>query len=78
MQGAVTRLLSGPNEVMPPADADRQRFVELLIMAVPPAAGVLATITNTLNLWLAARIVRFSGRLNRTRATSGCRQAAHR
>ena len=32
---------------------------------MPPAAAVLATITNVLNLWLAARIVKFSGLLKR-------------
>jgi hypothetical protein len=33
--------------------------------ALAPAASVLATITLSLNLWLAARVVKFSGRLQR-------------
>jgi hypothetical protein len=39
--------------------------VELLVLAVPPGAAVISTITNTLNLWLAARTVSISGRLKR-------------
>jgi len=41
------------------------RLIEILVVALPPATAVMATITDTLNLWLAARIVRFSGRLTR-------------
>jgi hypothetical protein len=39
--------------------------VDLLVIAVPPAAAVFTTLINLLNLWLAARIVKISGRLNR-------------
>jgi hypothetical protein len=39
-----------------------ERLIEFLVNAIPPAAAVLATITNLLNLWLAARVVKFSGR----------------
>jgi hypothetical protein len=42
-----------------------ERLVAFLVVAVPPAAAVVATITNVFNLWLAARIVKFSGRLTR-------------
>lgn len=42
-----------------------ERLLEILVNAIPPAAAVLATITNLLNLWLAARVVKFSGRLAR-------------
>jgi hypothetical protein len=41
------------------------RLIDILVAAIPPAAAVLATITNVFNLWLAARIVKFSGRLTR-------------
>jgi hypothetical protein len=41
------------------------KIIELLVVAVPPAAAVLSTIINLLNLWLAARVVRISGRLAR-------------
>jgi hypothetical protein len=42
-----------------------ERLLEILVNAIPPAAAVLATITNLLNLWLAGRVVKFSGRLAR-------------
>ncbi len=41
------------------------RLVAFLVVAVPPAAAVVATVTSVFNLWLAARIVKFSGRLTR-------------
>src|SRR5262245_51142001 len=41
------------------------RLVDFLVVALPPAAAVLTTITNVVNLWLASRIVRVSGRLRR-------------
>ena len=40
-------------------------LVNFLVMAIPPAAAVLATVTNVVNLWIAARVVKFSGRLTR-------------
>ncbi|MBS0246760.1 MAG: DUF2232 domain-containing protein [Proteobacteria bacterium] len=44
---------------------DPGRLIDVLVVALPPATAVMALITNTFNLWLAARIVRFSGRLTR-------------
>ena len=44
---------------------DLNPMVELLVLLLPPAAAVLTTITNVLNLWLAGRIVTLSGRLRR-------------
>jgi hypothetical protein len=41
------------------------RMIEFLVVALPPAAAVLTTITQAVNLWLAARIVKISGRLRR-------------
>jgi len=41
------------------------RLIDFLVDALPPAAAVLATITSVFNLWLAGRIVNFSGRLAR-------------
>jgi hypothetical protein len=41
------------------------RFVELLVTVVPPGAAVAATATNLFNLWIAGRVVKFSGRLAR-------------
>ena len=42
-----------------------QPLIDLLVVAVPPAAAVFSTITNLVNLWLAARVVKVSGRLTR-------------
>jgi hypothetical protein len=42
-----------------------QSVIDLLVIVVPPAAAVFATLTNLFNLWLAARIVKISGRLAR-------------
>ena len=56
--------------VNPPPGAPTGRdtsasILDFLVIAIPPAAAVLATITTVLNLWLAAKVVRFSGRLAR-------------
>jgi hypothetical protein len=48
-----------------PGITDPQRLIEVLVQLVPPAAAVAATVTNTVNLWLAGRVVKFSGRLAR-------------
>jgi hypothetical protein len=48
-----------------PADSDLRRLIDILVIAIPPAAAVLATVTNVVNLWLAGRIVKVSGRLQR-------------
>jgi hypothetical protein len=40
-------------------------LTDLMAAILPPTAALLATITMSVNLWLAARIVSFSGRLNR-------------
>ena len=48
-----------------PGVSNADRLIDFMVAAIPPAAAVLATITNVLNLWLAARIVKFSGLLKR-------------
>jgi hypothetical protein len=48
-----------------PGAREPNRLIDLLTLALPPAAAVLTTVTSTVNLWLAARIVRVSGRLRR-------------
>ena len=45
--------------------ADPSRLIDILVAVLPPAAAVLATVTNVVNLWLAERIVKISGRLRR-------------
>lgn len=47
------------------ARTNQTQLIDFLVAVIPAAAGVLATITNVINLWLAARIVKFSGRLQR-------------
>jgi predicted membrane protein DUF2232 len=42
-----------------------KRLFDVLALVFPPAAAGLATITNLMNLWLAARVVKISGRLKR-------------
>ena len=44
---------------------DSTRLVDFLLLALPPAAAVLTTLTMAINLWLAGRIVKVSGRLRR-------------
>jgi hypothetical protein len=41
------------------------RLADILTVILPPAAAVLATLTNIINLWLAERVVKISGRLAR-------------
>jgi hypothetical protein len=40
-------------------------MIDFVVVAIPAAAAVLSTIICLVNLWLAARIVRISGRLSR-------------
>ena len=42
-----------------------QSLIDILVVAVPPAAAVFSTVTNVFNLWLAARVVKISARLKR-------------
>jgi len=48
-----------------PGVSDPDRLIDILVAVLPPAAAVLTTMTQLLNLWLAARIVKISGRLKR-------------
>jgi len=48
-----------------PGVTNADRLIDFLVAAIPPAAAVLATITNLFNLGLAACVVKFSGRLKR-------------
>ncbi|MGB8575806.1 MAG: DUF2232 domain-containing protein [Pseudolabrys sp.] len=71
LRGALSTILrakSGTSAGAPlsmPEVSNADHLIEFLVIAIPPAAAVLATIANLLNLWLAARIVKFSGRLSR-------------
>jgi hypothetical protein len=61
IQGAAPSSPGAPSPRLP----ERSRLIEFLVGALPPAAAVLTTITNVVNLWLAARIVKVSGRMRR-------------
>lgn len=53
----------GPRE--PASAGDVERWVDALVIVAPSAATLIALMTLTLNLWLAARITATSGRLHR-------------
>jgi Predicted membrane protein (DUF2232) len=44
---------------------DTEQLIDALVTIAPPAAAIFATVTLTLNLWLAAKITATSGRLHR-------------
>jgi hypothetical protein len=44
---------------------DPQRVLDFLVLVIPPVAAVLSMLTGLINLWLAGRIARLSGRLKR-------------
>ena len=48
-----------------PGIENPQQFVNTLVAIIPPAAAVLSMLTSLINLWLAGRIARVSGRLQR-------------
>jgi hypothetical protein len=64
LRAAFERAL-GSQAPTPGMPADTKRVIDILVLAIPPAAAVLATLLNAFNLWLAARIVKVSGRLRR-------------
>jgi hypothetical protein len=47
------------------ANANNSKTIDLFVVIIPPAAAMLATFTNVLNLWLAGRIAKVSSRLRR-------------
>lgn len=48
-----------------PGIQDADRLLDLFVVALPPIAAVITSVTQTGNLWLAAQVVRLSGRLKR-------------
>ncbi len=71
LRGAFERILRAqtqtPREtpLQVPGLPDPKPLIEFLVAVVPPTADVLAVLTNMLALWLAARVVKISGRLRR-------------
>jgi len=62
------RFLSGSPANSPlqlPSVRDPERLLDVLVLIVPPMKALALTATSLLNLWLAALIVRVSGRLKR-------------
>lgn len=47
------------------AAADASPMIEVLARILPPAAAIIAALSQTANLWLAGLVVRLSGRLRR-------------
>ncbi len=62
MRRGLLRIL-GPNEAAP--SAETEQWVDALVTIAPSAAAIVAMMTLTLNLWLAAKITATSGRLHR-------------
>jgi hypothetical protein len=54
-----------PPDTVDASDTEIGRVVDVLVVIAPPAAAAFATVLFSFNLWLAARIVRVSGRLKR-------------
>jgi hypothetical protein len=70
LHDALTRMLraqmnapDGPLQL--PGGSDPERFINFMVAVMPPTAAILAMLTSLLNLWLAGRVVKFSGRLTR-------------
>ncbi len=57
--------MAGGDALTVPGISNTQKLLDFLVKALPLAAAVLASISNLVNLWLAGRIVKFSGRLKR-------------
>jgi Predicted membrane protein (DUF2232) len=65
LRRGLERMLSMSGEAGSHEHAATGRLIDLLVRVVPPAAAVLSTVINIINLWLAARVVNLSGRLRR-------------
>ena len=70
LHDALTRMLraqiNAPDGALNlPGGADPDRFINFMVAVMPPTAAILAMLTSLLNLWLAGRVVKFSGRLTR-------------
>ncbi len=48
-----------------PGVQNPEQFLNTLVAIMPPAAAVLSMLTSVINLWLAGRVARVSGRLRR-------------
>jgi hypothetical protein len=68
LRNSFERVLKTQSSADLPADIrsiDPKMVIDLLVTVIPLAAAILATVTNSVNLWLAGRIVKVSGNLRR-------------
>jgi hypothetical protein len=65
LQQGLARMLNASGATSTPNGEDVQRFTSAITRIAPAAATVVAMLTLTLNLWLATKIVKTSGRLRR-------------
>jgi hypothetical protein len=70
LRGGIDRMLNMQRQVPGTASPgtkppEPSQITDILTVVLPPAAAVLATLTNVVNLWLAERVVKISGRLAR-------------
>ena len=63
LRNVIERVLSQSRTPVAPREMDR--FIDLMVLSLPGAAAVMNTLTMVINLWLAARVVKISGRLRR-------------
>ena len=57
--------VSGDQPLKLPGVQSPERFLDTLVAIMPPAAALLSMLTSLINLWLAGRVARVSGRLRR-------------
>jgi len=67
LERALRFLAGGPanSPVRVPNIKDPEKLLDFLVAIVPPMKAIALTVTSLVNLWLAAQIVRISGRLKR-------------
>ena len=65
LHAALSEMLDVKNGGTLPGVSNVDRFLDFMVLAIPATAAVLTTLTNTVNLWLAAKVVHVSGRLKR-------------
>lgn len=65
LRAGLERMLARGEGELPGKSPISDRVLDFLVAGLPPVAAVLTTVTNIVNLWLAERVARISGRLSR-------------
>lgn len=66
LHDALGRLIQFKTDAPTAAQKSTQAaIIDFLVAVIPPAGAVIAAFTHVLNLWLAGRVVKLSGRLHR-------------